>query len=89
MGAPSFDTLEAAAQALQAEGVAIDIVDSFRASEDMLPVAQAAIAIGALALWMQLGVHHDGAAAAAQAAGLTVVSDHCLKVEHRRLLGQA
>ncbi|CAG1006644.1 putative protein YccU [Burkholderiales bacterium] len=63
----------------------VDIVDCFRRSEEILPLAREAIAIGAKALWMQLGVQHDEAAALARAAGLTVVCNRCLKIEHARL----
>lgn len=68
---------EAAAQ----EG--IDLVNCFRNSEDIPPIAAEAIAIGAKGLWLQIGVAHDDAAAQAQAAGLAVVQDRCLMVEHR------
>ncbi len=62
----------------------IDLVDVFRNSADVPPVADEAIAIGAKALWLQLGIEHAGAAAKAQAAGLRVVQNKCLLVEHRR-----
>lgn len=63
----------------------IDLVDCFRNSADIPPVVDEAIAIQALALWMQLGITHTAAAAKARAAGLLVVQDRCLKVDHRQL----
>ena len=64
----------------------IDLVNCFRNSEDIPPVVADAIAIGARAVWMQLGVAHAQAAATAEAAGLLVVQDHCIKIDHRVLL---
>ena len=61
----------------------IDLVNCFRNSEDIPPIAAEAIAIGAKGLWLQIGVAHDASAAQAQAAGLAVVQDRCLMVEHR------
>jgi predicted CoA-binding protein len=64
----------------------IDLVDVFRRSEDVPPVAEEAVAIGAKGLWMQLGIEHAASAAKARAAGLRVVQNKCLLVEHRRQL---
>ncbi len=65
----------------------VDIVDVFRRTEDVPPVAQDAIAIGAKVLWQQLGVKNESAAAMARAAGLEAVMDRCVKIEHGRLFG--
>ena len=62
----------------------IDAVDVFRKSADVPPVADEAIAIGAKALWLQLGIEHAASAGKARAAGLRVVQNKCLLVEHRR-----
>jgi len=65
----------------------VDLVDVFRRSEDVMPIAAEAIAIGARALWQQIGVRNESAAAAARKAGLDAVMDHCVKIEHARLFG--
>ena len=64
----------------------VDIVDVFRRTEDVLPVAASAVAIGARCLWQQLGVAHVPAAEQVQSAGLVSVMDRCLKIEHARLM---
>jgi len=65
----------------------IDIVDIFRKTQDVMPIAEEAIAIGAKVLWQQLGVKNEQAAARARAAGLDAVMDRCVKIEHGRLFG--
>jgi len=81
LGEKAYATLSEAAQHEK-----IDLVNCFRNSEDIPPVVDEAIAIGAKAVWMQLGVTHAEAAAKAEAAGLLVVQDHCIKIDHRVLL---
>ena len=65
----------------------IDIVDVFRKTQDVMPIAEEAIAVGAKVLWQQLGVKNEAAAARARAAGLEAVMDRCVKIEHGRLFG--
>lgn len=65
----------------------VDIVDCFRKSEDIEPLAKQAIEIGAKVLWLQLGVVNEKAAKMARDAGLEVVQDRCVKIEHGRLFG--
>ncbi len=78
LGEKAYATLTEAAQHEK-----IDLVNCFRNSEDIPPVVDEAIAIGAKGVWMQLGITHADAAAKAQAAGMLVVQDHCIKIDHR------
>lgn len=80
LGEKAYATLtEAAAHAR------IDLVNVFRNSDDVPPVVDEAIAIGAQAVWLQVGISHQAASAKAHVAGLQVVQDKCLMVEHARL----
>jgi predicted CoA-binding protein len=65
----------------------VDLVDIFRKAQDVMPIAEEAIAIGAKVLWQQLGVKNEAAAAKARAAGLEAIMDRCVKIEHGRLFG--
>lgn len=84
LGEPVFATLQDAAAAL-GDGKKIDIVDCFRKPDAIVPIARDAIAVGARCLWMQLEIENDEAARLARDAGLDVVMNHCLKIEHRQL----
>jgi len=64
----------------------VDIVDIFLKPERIPEVVDAAIRKGAKCIWMQLGIEHEEAAKKAGKAGLTVVMDHCTKIEHIRLI---
>jgi uncharacterized protein len=64
----------------------VDIVDIFRKSEDVLPIVEDAIAIGAKVIWMQLGIVNYQAAARAREAGMAVIMDRCIKIDHSNLL---
>lgn len=76
LGQPAYPSLTAVPQA-------VDLVLIFQRSQKVAPFVDEAIAIGAKAIWMQLGIRHEQAAAKARAAGLAVVQDACLLVEHR------
>ncbi len=65
----------------------VGIVDCFRRASEMVPIARDAVAIGAKVLWMQLGIRNDEAARIASGAGLDVVFDRCMKIEHGRIMG--
>jgi uncharacterized protein len=81
-GEKSYADLESASAAIAP--AKIEIVDIFRRPENIPPVIDSAIAIGAKVIWMQLGIEHQEGAAKAVSAGLVVVMDACLFVEHKR-----
>lgn len=83
LGQHCHATLQEANAALAVDGLRISIVDCFRKSADIPPVVDEAIAIGAECVWMQLEIEHEDAAAKARAAGLKVIMDKCIKIEHR------
>lgn len=85
LGEHCYPTLTLAAAALHENGLTIDIVDCFRRSEHIAPVADEAIAIRTRCIWMQLGVVDEAAAERAEKAGVMVVMDRCLKIEHMKL----
>src|SRR6266436_3675535 len=66
----------------------IEIVDIFRRAEEVAAVVESAIRVGARAVWMQMGLENEVAAERARAAGLTVVEDSCILIEHRKRLRQ-
>jgi len=66
----------------------VEMVDIFRRSEDVLPVVEEAIRVGARAVWMQEGVVNEEAADRAREAGLVVVMDRCMATEHSRMLAR-
>ncbi len=65
--------------------IRVDMVDIFRRSEQVPPIVEEAMARRVPVVWMQLGVEHAAAAATARAAGLLVVENRCVRVEHQRL----
>jgi predicted CoA-binding protein len=73
---------------LESIPVPVDVVDVFRRPEEVPAIATSAVAIGAKVLWLQLGIRSPEAATIAGIAGLTVVEDHCLKIEYGRLSGE-
>jgi uncharacterized protein len=75
-------------QATREHGV-IDVVQCFRKPEDILPIAEEAVAIGARCLWMQLGIVNEKAAQLASKAGMMVVMDRCMKIEHMALASRS
>jgi len=84
LGEHCYATLMLAADALAEQGLRIDMVDVFRKSEQVLPIAEEAIAIRARFLWLQIGVINEEAMALARKAGLIAVMDVCPKPEHKK-----
>jgi predicted CoA-binding protein len=89
LGEQVYPDLRTAAAALSAAGIRIDVVDCFRKPEDIGPIARDAIAVHAGVLWMQLGIENQDAADKAAAAGLDVVMNHCMKLEHSKMMSLA
>jgi len=89
LGETVYATLQEAADALASSGTRIDVVDCFRKAEEMQPIAKDAIDVRAGCLWMQLGIENQVAADLARAAGLDVVMNHCMLIEHRKLGARA
>ncbi len=83
LGKHVYATLTEAKEA----GETIEIVDVFRKAEDVPPIAEEAIKIGAKVLWLQLGIRNDEVGKQAQEAGLIFVQDRCIKIEHARFFG--
>ena len=83
LGKPVYASLTEAKEA----GEQIEIVDVFRKAEDVPPIAEEAIKIGAKVVWLQLGIRNDEVGRKAMEAGLTFVQDRCIKMEHARFFG--
>jgi predicted CoA-binding protein len=86
---PGYDTIlgEKCYKSLRDIPERVDMVDCFRRSAEIPAIAEDAIAIGAKVLWMQLGVENAQARASAENAGLEVIENRCVKIEHARLFG--
>ncbi len=82
LGEPCYASLN---EAKQQSGMEIDIVDCFRKADDIPPIVSEAITVGAKAVWMQLEITNEDAAAQARSAGLAIVMNRCTKIEHKRL----
>ena len=82
LGEPSYPDLASISES-------IDVVDIFRRSEEVPPIVEEAIKIGAKAVWMQEGVRNEEAAARAREAGLMVIMDKCMRKEHQKLKKRA
>jgi hypothetical protein len=86
---PRYDSIlgERCYKSLDEIAFAVDMVDVFRRTEDVLPIARQALQIGARCLWQQIGVRNAEADVLVRAAGLDSVMDRCVKIEHARLFG--
>jgi predicted CoA-binding protein len=86
---PRYDSIlgERSYKSLEDIPFKVDVVDVFRRTEDVLPFARSAVALGAKCLWQQIGVKNLQADALVRAAGLDSVMDRCMKIEHARLFG--
>jgi uncharacterized protein len=82
LGELCYESLTEAAAALAAEDRRIGIVDCFRKSSEVGAIVDEAIELGVRCIWMQLGVIDEAAASRARAAGITVIMDRCIKIEH-------
>ncbi|RJF97193.1 CoA-binding protein [Noviherbaspirillum saxi] len=85
LGEVCYHSLDEAAAALKSGHKSIDIVDLFRKSAEVGAAIDDAIAIGAPCVWLQLGIHHAAAIERAKGAGMLVVTDKCIKIEHMQL----
>jgi predicted CoA-binding protein len=88
LAATCYASLAQAAQALAAEGAALQMVNVFRRAEAVPALVDEALAVGARSLWLQQGVVHQDAAAVARHGGMDVVMDRCLKIEYARALAK-
>jgi predicted CoA-binding protein len=86
---PTYDTIlgEKSYKRLADIPEKVDVVDCFRKSEEIPALAEEAVKMGAKVLWMQLGVHNAEARKRAEAAGVEVVENRCMKIEHGRFFG--
>ena len=86
---PNYDEVlgEKCYPSIEAIPEVIDVVDVFQRSEAVLPVAESAVKVNAKVLWMQLGIYNQTVARLAFHAGMDIVADRCMKIEHARLFG--
>lgn len=86
---PSHDVIwgEKSYASLRDVPESVDVVEIFRPGEEVEPIVEAAIEIGAKTVWMQMGIRNEAAARRAREAGLNVVMDTCMRVAHRLLIG--